>query len=74
MMMKRTIKVKITRKTMTKMNRTMKIIRRAMKLEKYMIALLKTVNSDSQVAIYEEKLNKNISPGSLHCHYCLTIL
>ena len=50
---------------MTKMNRTMKIIKGAMKLEKYMITLLMT--SDSQVVIFEEKLNKNISPGSRHC-------
>ena len=47
------------------MNRTMKIIKGAMKLEKYMITLLMT--SDSQVVIFEEKLNKNISPGSRHC-------
>ena len=50
---------------MTKMNRTMKIIKGAMKLEKYMITLLMT--SDSQVVIFEEKLSKNISPGSRHC-------
>ena len=46
---------------MTKMNTTMK---ESDETYKYMIAPLMTVYSDSQVVIYEEKLIKNISPGS----------